>query len=112
MKKRVDDLQGFELDAWVARALDLQFELGHEGIVLIVNGTRSFRPHDYWLDGGPIIEREGIDLYFERKFSGTSHACVAHIVSSKPSNVAHAKEPLTAAMRCFVKSKFGEEVGE
>ena len=53
-----------------------------------------------WAQGGPIIEREGIDLY-------QSGLWAAEIDGE------HRQEgptPLVAAMRCYVASRLGDEV--
>jgi hypothetical protein len=53
-----------------------------------------------WAQGGPIIEREGIDLV---KMHGSGwHAELKRI--------AHGPTPLIAAMRAYVASKLGDEV--
>lgn len=62
-----------------------------------------------WAQGGPIIEREeiDIDLYTSRKVS-----CVAALwISRKGQNPPSVgRTPLVAAMRCYVASKLGDEV--
>ena len=58
-----------------------------------------------WAQGGPIIEREWIDLH-----------CVndslweAEINANDYHNRKNGPTPLIAAMRCFVASKLGDEV--
>lgn len=71
-------------------------------------------PQANWSQGGPIIERERIDLFTEK---GTSESWVASIARYQ-----HGKRlvgwrihqygptPLIAAMRCFVANKLGDEV--
>jgi hypothetical protein len=64
-------------------------------------------PSTNWLHGGPIIEREGIDLNYSN-YEGTSGevwdaACVAGKIFGGPT-------PLIAAMRCYVASRLGDEV--
>lgn len=68
-------------------------------VASLCNSTYS--PSTDWNQGGPIIERERIDLqWVERKGSGpvwrTFHA--------------DGPTPLVAAMRCFVESRLGDEV--
>lgn len=53
-----------------------------------------------WAWGGPIIEREGIDLY--------QSGCWAAEVGG--ANRQEGRTPLVAAMRCYVKSRLGNEV--
>ena len=69
-----------------------------------------FRPDAEWAQGGPIIEREKIDLY-----QSTGRICAA-MWENLPGGgrlIAEAKDcptPLIAAMRCYVASKLGDEV--
>jgi hypothetical protein len=55
-----------------------------------------------WAQGGPIIEREGINLY---EISGNWKADIPGIQLSRSGTT-----PLIAAMRCYVASKLGDEV--
>jgi len=56
-----------------------------------------------WAQGGPIIEREGIELFRnnEKSYWFTSRA--RNQIGTGPT-------PLVAAMRCYVASKLGDEV--
>ena len=64
-----------------------------------------FTPSTNWAQGGPIIEREGIDLYQ----SGTWLA--EKQTSNEPTMVSgNGDTPLVAAMRCYVASKLGDTV--
>jgi hypothetical protein len=60
-----------------------------------------------WAQGGPLIEREGIDLYHQRQ-SDLSVAWVATGDSGESEHIA--PTPLIAAMRCYVASVLGDEV--
>lgn len=72
-------------------------------------------PSTNWNDGGPIIERERIDVAApdefsddERWFAGIYHDSARH---ATPRNCEMRGEtPLIAAMRAFVAYKLGEEV--
>jgi hypothetical protein len=68
----------------------------------------SYSPSTNWKLGGPIIEREGISLIRQtpdRWVSEYSNGCdrIDHARSWGPT-------PLIAAMRCYVASKFGDNV--
>ena len=72
----------------------------------------GYSPYEYstdWSQGGPIIEREGIDLY-----QSTGRICAAMWENiSGGGRFAEAKDcstPLIAAMRCYVASKLGDDV--
>ena len=63
-----------------------------------------------WLHGGPIIEREEIDIYCytSPKVSITAGLWLANITGTKFK--AYGSTPLIAVMRCYVASKLGAEV--
>lgn len=63
---------------------------------------KNYRPSTNWMQGGPIIEREGISLfncYGDSEWSASTEGYEYH-----------ATTPLIAAMRCYVASKKGDEV--
>lgn len=61
-----------------------------------------YRPSADWAQGGPIIERERIEIV-PHPNSETWVTGVNGVLHSGPT-------PLIAAMRCFVASKLGDEV--
>ena len=79
-------------------------------------GTAMKLPPPYWADGkcanfstdwaqgGPIIERENMDLIRLADDRGWRARNYDQTVK------AHGPTPLIAAMRCFVESKLGEEI--
>lgn len=110
---RTSELTGAALDWAVAKCW---------GEVAIVNGTpwlvtgglryvqqRPFNPSTNWAQGGPIIEREKIDLKHH-------FVCVATIWDRDDigqddlMSKATGHTPLIAAMRCYVASKLGDEI--
>lgn len=60
--------------------------------------------HDDWAQGGPIIERYGIEL---NRYAGEWMATLVGRVSVSEEQ---GPTPLIAAMRCYVASKLGDEV--
>ena len=69
----------------------------------------SFHYSANWAQGGPIIEREGINLNF-MQFDNPQY-WTAHIrFSGKLRFGSFGPTPLIAAMRCFVAAKLGDEV--
>lgn len=90
MKIKTVDLTGAALD-WAVSA---------------ANGDSDIHPYSTdWGDGGPIIERERIELTYYGGMQGWS-AYVGQIVQS----TGNGPTPLIAAMRCYVASKLGDEV--
>lgn len=60
-----------------------------------------YRWHQSWMQAGPIIEREEIDIQCCQLKNGAKVWRTFH---------ADGPTPLIAAMRCFVASKLGDEV--
>ena len=104
------DLTGVALDWAVAKGLrpDLVAFADYGSIfpwtkkfkVCFIGYGASFEPSTNWTQGGPIIEREGINLV---KMHG-------HGWHADCGQVATGTTPLIAAMRCYVASKLGDEI--
>jgi len=64
---------------------------------------REYSPPTNWSQGGPIIERENIEIFIrdEKWFAYSSN--------STPEDF-YGETPLVAAMRCYVASVLGDEV--
>jgi len=111
---KTSDLEGPALDWWVAKAtgkLHELFEMSEADMPLSTwiegGGSEIFSPSTWWSDGGPIIEREQIELSCRAR--GTRqflHEWQA--MSTGP--FSFGLTPLIAAMRCYVSSKFDNEV--
>lgn len=61
-------------------------------------------PSTIWEQGGPIIEREEIDIAFDVPSEGMWRYAQMGVHKGQGST------PLIAAMRCYVASKLGDEV--
>lgn len=112
---KVSELTGGDLDFWVARAEGI--ELDANGVAVSQNGTRiayqhdsdrvPFSPSTAWVDGGPIIEREHIQLlHNQHRGWYVPMFAEGEIVAGRFTS----PSPLITAMRSFVASKFGDEV--
>lgn len=66
---------------------------------------QEWKPATNWAQGGPIIEREAIELVPDGKGSWS-----AAIRGGDEDDVAHGPTPLIAAMRCYVASQLGDIV--
>lgn len=130
MGKKVADLEGAELDYWVARALGLDAEIAPHPVVRGINACVvnwddgplgvnpiQYEPHRDWREGGPIIERLDFDLLHDpegSRFAGVGQRGASLFLPSRPGEVVTVDylgpTYLIAAMRCVVASKFGEEV--
>ena len=69
------------------------------------NSAKYVHPSTDWAQGGPIIEREKIDLKFidDQCYAGTF---INRVIDGRIKG----PTPLVAAMRCYVTSKLGDEV--
>jgi hypothetical protein len=98
MKLKTSELQGAVLDWAVAKC-----EVGDA-----INEIDD--PHFYstdWALAGPIIERERIGF----KYTGTAMEFVAWVNGELSTvNDQHGPTPVIAAMRCYVASKFGDDL--
>lgn len=115
MKIKTSELTGAALD-WAVAKVNGHEQIQFRGCLVdpktVSDGgalPTKWRPSTNWAQGGPIIEREeiDIDLYTSRKVS-----CVAALwISRKGQNPPSVgRTPLIAAMRCYVASKLGDEV--
>lgn len=104
MKVKTSELQGAALD-WVVAKCEGMSRLDER---TTPDGVRwagdFFQPTKNWQEGGPIIEREKIDIkHFQ--------SCVmAQSGKGGKFTESHETQSLIAAMRCYVSSKLGEEV--
>ena len=105
MKIKTSELQGAALDWAVAKCEGIEFTYEDHPRHEMVNMHYSTD----WSQGGPIIEREGINL--------EHNPSRCHWIASIPAPEHHngvvevtGSIPLIAAMRCYVASKLGPEV--
>lgn len=128
-KKLVAELEGAELDYWVARALGYErvSQIPEELCGTTYHGEccgciNDWNPSDDWFQAGPIIFANRIGFY-ESSFwvkPGTPPTEDEQIwraaidgypnYGSSFDNEFSGKTPLIAAMRAFVASKYGEYV--
>ena len=94
---KTNELTGAALDWAVANC---------EGVEIIVRQENWDWYSSSWEHGGPIIEREGLDI---RKIR-TAHAMAWRSVTFDDSIKQYGPTPLIAAMRCYVASKLGDEI--
>lgn len=122
MKYRVDTLEGALLDAAVAKAEGMFFQLIERRGRTTCEATHiekgdDIAPSEYallfspscdWAAGGPIIEREQIAVAYHPLVEqwaacGNGHRWLGLMNATGPT-------PLIAAMRAYVASRFGDEV--
>ena len=102
---KTSELTGIALDWAVATANGDYPQWDAEwGVFYAANGDDM----DYstnWAQGGPIIERECIDLQYQ---GGDTDVWAADIFGAE--SMIYGDTALIAAMRCFVASKLGDEI--
>jgi hypothetical protein len=126
--KKTSELEGPDLDAAVAYAMRIPHSRG-----LFVHGVERvtlpespsllhWAPSTDWAQGGPLIEREGIQLSYDAapSIEGGNplpwFACIGDEVAYmrdagwNAKGEGYSSTPLVAAMRAFVQAKIGEEV--
>ena len=117
MKYLVNDLEGGRLDAAVAKAEGMKFVLVRTMmddpvpyLCFILPGEDVFAPSSDWGHGGPIIERESIDVhkvndghFGARLWIRVDDDTITNCDSSGPTM-------LISAMRAFVAARIGAEV--
>jgi hypothetical protein len=116
MKIKTSELSGAALDWAVAAA---------EGDESVDTNGHSFVPdceqwsiilkhlpkYSTWKQGGPIIEREKIEIYYSPDVNcGTRKVSPRWYGFINDRRALSGKTPLEAAMRCYVASKLGDEV--
>ena len=126
MKIKVSELVGAKLDAWVSMATGREAYVesyeddGSEQCWTRGDGFTNdnpYSPSTDWSQGGPIIERERICVRGPGPMGGPNpeYYWTAYIDTGSYAgggHNGHGRTPLIAAMRCFVASKFSEEVEE
>lgn len=106
---KTSELTGDALDWAVAKCepnmLDLYYSDENEPLILeeAPDYHQVWAPSTNWAQGGPIIEREGIDLKRVSDSCWDAHTDNVNFYES-------GQTPLIAAMRCYVASKLGDEV--
>lgn len=129
---KTEELTGEQLDYWVARAEGRKLE-HRDGEWFVENDAKDwmfelecYTPHKSWSSAGRIIERENLMLSPPTSpvhrhggpnagngQSGVWMATTWHKgVDGRRAVAWHETSPLIAAMRCFVRSKFGETVSD
>ena len=118
MKIKTSDLTLLALDWAVAECEKMDIEIRPAGAcgrplyVLAAEAGRTpwtWTPTTSWHQGGPIIEREKINLNCGDDTWGVAEG-VWEAAHPRGMNVSFGPTPLIAAMRCYVASKLGDEV--
>lgn len=71
--------------------------------------NQEFKPSTDWSQGGPIIEREGMQLQMEDRNAWRASVWFDDITGTSEV-IQDGPTPLIAAMRCYVASVLGDDV--
>ena len=114
MKTKVSEASGPVLDWMVAKCEGVS--LDGEVLFLFDGEPEGYNYSNDWSQGGPIIEREGIDVgrdmgaYPELEDGTLGTELVYQWMASTDRKWQYGPTPLIAAMRCYVASKLGKFV--
>jgi hypothetical protein len=119
---KTQDLTGAALDWAVAKCEGHKVNVGFRNLTYTPKGKRTlynYAPSTNWAQGGPIIEREIFKVFrnvggkwtaqLKRRIPYYSPTYDADIGTDEIVSVA-GETALIAAMRCYVRSKLGDEV--
>ncbi len=119
---KTSELQGATLDWAVAKCEGVWVEYVDDEITqcLLQKPSGRYAPSTDWAQGGPIIEREKLGVWWATHYvddEGVEYGnhwyaepgCTDDN-ADEPYRVATGSTPLIAAMRCYVVNKLGDEV--
>ena len=104
---KTSELTGTALDWAVCKAKG-QYQCPVDEYTKVWMASRRYSTD--WAQGGPIIEREGINLSHNTFHYTRWEAWTPAPEQERGEAVALGPTPLIAAMRCYVASKLGDEV--
>ncbi len=114
MKMKTSELSGATLD-WVVANIELTGHDDYTNVLMVTVGDDNdwkYNPSTNWMQGGPIIERERLQLSpgLAHDEHGWSAVRYDHLFDDDLDCFMGGDTPLIAAMRCYVASKLGDEV--
>ena len=114
---KTNELTGAALDWAVAKCESYPVSMSKTGYLifcdpLIQCGPRGtqYSPSTNWAQGGPIIDREKINLIYRPDINCMTGEVSPRWIASVVTHGAEGPTPLIAAMRCLVASKLGDDV--
>lgn len=125
MKRKVSELTGIALDYAVATAegaVNFQYDtvatywvtLNGEDRALRAGWSQSYLPSTNWDHGGPIIEREQLNIEHHKQSFGDGvprwHAVHPKNYGGLIRHTGYGPTLLVAAMRCYVCRKLGDTI--
>jgi hypothetical protein len=118
--KKVQELDGAELDYWVAKGEGFDNpteQQQHDYLHLKIIGEScylpsggAYRPSSDWSQAGPIIDRGEIAGISPAKNGRPGWEATSCSLSAKSTRTQYGRTALVAIMRAYVTGKFGDEV--
>jgi len=105
---KTSELQGAALD-WAVAKCEGHETLMCRGKLETLFTENGWTPSTDWAQGGPIVERERIAIWFE-KYDDIDSALPMWAAVRFNGQDYYGSTPLIAAMRCYVASKLGDEI--
>jgi hypothetical protein len=115
MKIKTLELIGKPLDWAVAKCKDQEIHWDDYEEAFVYHdreedGERTWAPSTDWAQGGPLIEREKITTVWTPLSNHWSAYWAQRTTEDWENRKANGPTLLIAAMRCYVASKFGDEI--
>ena len=110
---KTSELTGAALDWAVAKCEGHAVNVGFRNLTYTPKGKRTlykYMPSTKWAQGGPIIEREKIDVNSKINAGDDIDEWRAVKGIGAKTKARYGPTPLIAAMRCYVASKLGDEI--
>ena len=118
--KKVDELDGAELDYWVAKGEGLhkltEQQEGNQLYLKIIGEScylpsgGAYRPSSDWSQAGPIIDRGEVAGISPARNGRPGWEATACGLSAKSKRAQYGRTALVAIIRAYVAGKFGDEV--
>ncbi|OUM00569.1 phage protein NinX family protein [Variovorax sp. JS1663] len=109
----VYQLDGHDLDYWVARAIDVRVVPMGEAWALEAAPAAPWEPHKDWALGGPILHENMVSIIYIKNGSGCKGECHRYRRNERPPHSVGRQwgdDPLQAGLRALVEAACGEEV--
>lgn len=108
---KTSELTGAALDWAVAKCEPNPEYVTHKnGVIMRQPVQYVYSPSINWSQAGPIIEREKIDVFYEKHTTGSWVGSAPRLHKVGWRYLQYGPTPLIAAMRCYVASKLGDDV--
>ena len=111
MKVKVSEATGPTLNWMVAQCEEVEVQCIAGFLYIQPAGwAGEYKPSEWWAQGGPIIEREWVNVEAWPNETDEHHRWQASCDEGRTKVIHRGPTPLIAAMRCYAAMKLGDEV--